>query len=79
MERHFLITWLFFSSLQVFVEPAAPENAIEIYSLHVDCKVTSRYAHTVITSRVVNRANESKEALFEVELPKSAFITNFSM
>ncbi|CAI5767143.1 inter-alpha-trypsin inhibitor heavy chain H4-like isoform X1 [Podarcis lilfordi] len=57
----------------------APENAIEIYSLHVDCKVTSRYAHTVITSRVVNRANESKEALFEVELPKSAFITNFSM
>uniref|UniRef100_A0A670J0X1 Inter-alpha-trypsin inhibitor heavy chain 4 n=1 Tax=Podarcis muralis TaxID=64176 RepID=A0A670J0X1_PODMU len=39
----------------------------------------SRYAHTVITSRVVNRANESKEALFEVELPKSAFITNFSM
>ncbi|XP_032996620.1 inter-alpha-trypsin inhibitor heavy chain H4-like isoform X7 [Lacerta agilis] len=79
MERHFFVAWLFLSSLQVFVEPAAPENAIEIYSLHVDCKVTSRYAHTVITSRVVNRANESKEALFEVELPKSAFITNFSM
>ncbi|XP_032996621.1 inter-alpha-trypsin inhibitor heavy chain H4 [Lacerta agilis] len=79
MERHFFVVWLFLSSLQVFVEPAAPENAIEIYSLHVDCKVTSRYAHTVITSRVVNRANESKEALFEVELPKSAFITNFSM
>ncbi|XP_028574645.2 inter-alpha-trypsin inhibitor heavy chain H4 isoform X1 [Podarcis muralis] len=79
MDRHFFVAWLFFSSLQVFVEPVAPENAIEIYSLHVDCKVTSRYAHTVITSRVVNRANESKEALFEVELPKSAFITNFSM
>ncbi|CAI5767144.1 inter-alpha-trypsin inhibitor heavy chain H4-like isoform X1 [Podarcis lilfordi] len=76
MDRHFFVAWLFFSSLQVFV---APENAIEIYSLHVDCKVTSRYAHTVITSRVANRANESKEALFEVELPKSAFITNFSM
>uniref|UniRef100_A0A670J2F3 Inter-alpha-trypsin inhibitor heavy chain 4 n=1 Tax=Podarcis muralis TaxID=64176 RepID=A0A670J2F3_PODMU len=59
--------------------PLLLQNAIEIYSLHVDCKVTSRYAHTVITSRVVNRANESKEALFEVELPKSAFITNFSM
>ncbi|XP_066469058.1 inter-alpha-trypsin inhibitor heavy chain H4-like [Tiliqua scincoides] len=54
-------------------------NAIEIYSLHVDCKVTSRFAHTVITSRVTNRANESKEALFEVELPKTAFITQFLM
>ncbi|NWZ33497.1 ITIH4 inhibitor, partial [Brachypodius atriceps] len=52
---------------------------IEIYSLHVDCKVTSRFAHTVITSRIVNRANESREATFEVEIPKTAFITNFSM
>ncbi|NXG75025.1 ITIH4 inhibitor, partial [Baryphthengus martii] len=52
---------------------------IEIYSLHVDCKVTSRFAHTLITSKIVNRANESKEATFEVELPKTAFITNFSM
>ncbi|NXU71167.1 ITIH4 inhibitor, partial [Oreotrochilus melanogaster] len=51
----------------------------EIYSLRVDCKVTSRFAHTVITSKVVNRANESREATFEVELPKTAFITNFSM
>ncbi|NXY47471.1 ITIH4 inhibitor, partial [Ceuthmochares aereus] len=52
---------------------------IEIYSLHVDCKVTSRFAHTVITSKIVNQANESREATFEVELPKTAFITNFSM
>ncbi|NXL50255.1 ITIH4 inhibitor, partial [Podilymbus podiceps] len=52
---------------------------IEIYSLHVDCKVTSRFAHTVITSKIVNRANESREVTFEVELPKTAFITNFSM
>ncbi|NWZ01704.1 ITIH4 inhibitor, partial [Loxia curvirostra] len=52
---------------------------VKIYSLQVDCKVTSRFAHTVITSRIVNRANESREATFEVELPKTAFITNFSM
>ncbi|NXH20147.1 ITIH4 inhibitor, partial [Bucco capensis] len=52
---------------------------IEIYRLHVDSKVTSRFAHTIITSKVVNRANESREATFEVELPKTAFITNFSM
>uniref|UniRef100_A0A663MFQ8 Inter-alpha-trypsin inhibitor heavy chain 4 n=1 Tax=Athene cunicularia TaxID=194338 RepID=A0A663MFQ8_ATHCN len=55
------------------------QHAIEIYSLHVDCKVASRFAHTVITSKIVNRANESREATFEVELPKTAFITNFSM
>uniref|UniRef100_A0A8B9N7L7 VIT domain-containing protein n=1 Tax=Accipiter nisus TaxID=211598 RepID=A0A8B9N7L7_9AVES len=55
------------------------QRAIEIYSLHVDCKVTSRFAHTVVTSKIVNRANESREATFEVELPKTAFITNFSM
>uniref|UniRef100_A0A8C0FCK2 Inter-alpha-trypsin inhibitor heavy chain 4 n=1 Tax=Bubo bubo TaxID=30461 RepID=A0A8C0FCK2_BUBBB len=58
---------------------AGVAHAIEIYSLHVDCKVTSRFAHTIITSKIVNRANESREATFEVELPKTAFITNFSM
>ncbi|NXG53266.1 ITIH4 inhibitor, partial [Psilopogon haemacephalus] len=52
---------------------------IEIYKLHVDSKVTSRFAHTVITSKIVNRAKESREVTFEVELPKTAFITNFSM
>uniref|UniRef100_A0A8D0GCP1 Inter-alpha-trypsin inhibitor heavy chain 4 n=1 Tax=Sphenodon punctatus TaxID=8508 RepID=A0A8D0GCP1_SPHPU len=55
------------------------QNDIDIYSLNVDCKVTSRYAHTVITSRVANKAEEAREAVFEVELPKTAFITNFSM
>ncbi|XP_032050131.1 inter-alpha-trypsin inhibitor heavy chain H4 [Aythya fuligula] len=55
------------------------QHAIEIYSLRVNCRVTSRFAHTVITSKIINRANESREATFEVELPKTAFITNFSM
>ncbi|XP_027747423.1 inter-alpha-trypsin inhibitor heavy chain H4 isoform X1 [Empidonax traillii] len=77
MEQRTLLALLVFSSLIVLAEALKP--AIEIYSLHVDCKVTSRFAHTVITSRIVNRANESREATFEVELPKTAFITNFSM
>ncbi|XP_041047541.1 inter-alpha-trypsin inhibitor heavy chain H3-like [Carcharodon carcharias] len=47
--------------------------------MKIDCKVTSRFAHNVVISRVVNRANESREAFFEVELPKTAFISNFSM
>uniref|UniRef100_A0A673UGZ3 Inter-alpha-trypsin inhibitor heavy chain 4 n=1 Tax=Suricata suricatta TaxID=37032 RepID=A0A673UGZ3_SURSU len=54
-------------------------NDIDIYSLTVDSKVSSRFAHTVVTSRVVNRADVTQEATFQVELPKRAFITNFSM
>uniref|UniRef100_A0A8D2LTZ8 Inter-alpha-trypsin inhibitor heavy chain H4 n=1 Tax=Varanus komodoensis TaxID=61221 RepID=A0A8D2LTZ8_VARKO len=79
MGRQVFILFLVFSSQIVPGDPAVHQNAIEILSLHVDCKVTSRFAHTVITSGAVNRANESKEALFEVELPKTAFITKFSM
>ncbi|KAM9134184.1 LOW QUALITY PROTEIN: inter-alpha-trypsin inhibitor heavy chain H3-like [Pangshura tecta] len=54
-------------------------NGIEIYSMKIDSKVTSRFAHNVITSQVVNHASVSKEVFFDVELPKTAFITNFSM
>uniref|UniRef100_A0A6Q2YD80 Inter-alpha-trypsin inhibitor heavy chain H3 n=1 Tax=Esox lucius TaxID=8010 RepID=A0A6Q2YD80_ESOLU len=52
---------------------------VEVYSVKVDCKVTSRFAHTVITSIALNKANISREIFFEVDLPKTAFITNFSM
>ncbi|XP_071611790.1 inter-alpha-trypsin inhibitor heavy chain H4-like [Heliangelus exortis] len=79
MEDRMLLSLMVFSSLIVLAETSAQKHAFEIYSLRVDCKVTSRFAHTVITSKVVNRANESREATFEVELPKTAFITNFSM
>ncbi|XP_063267559.1 inter-alpha-trypsin inhibitor heavy chain H4-like [Prinia subflava] len=79
MEQRTLLALMVFSSLIVLAETVDQKPDIEIYSLHVDCKVTSRFAHTVITSKIVNRANESREATFEVELPKTAFITNFSM
>ncbi|NWS13605.1 ITIH3 inhibitor, partial [Pachyramphus minor] len=54
-------------------------NGIEIYSMKIDSKITSRFAHNVITSRAANRGNVSREVFFDVELPKTAFITNFSM
>ncbi|XP_026536302.1 inter-alpha-trypsin inhibitor heavy chain H4-like isoform X2 [Notechis scutatus] len=79
MEKQLFTLWLALSSQILLTDAVIHQNAIEIYSLHIDCKVMSRYAHTVITSRIVNRANESKEALFDVELPKKAFITNFTM
>uniref|UniRef100_A0A669DAY0 Inter-alpha-trypsin inhibitor heavy chain H3 n=1 Tax=Oreochromis niloticus TaxID=8128 RepID=A0A669DAY0_ORENI len=59
--------------------PSVSLSQVEVYSVTVDCTVTSRFAHTVMTSKAFNKANSSQEILFEVELPKTAFITNFSM
>nr|XP_019579846.1 PREDICTED: inter-alpha-trypsin inhibitor heavy chain H4 isoform X2 [Rhinolophus sinicus] len=67
------------SLLAVLQTTTAQKNDIDIYSLTVDSKVSSRFAHTVITSRVVNRADTLQEVTFQMELPKKAFITNFSM
>ncbi|XP_029683206.1 inter-alpha-trypsin inhibitor heavy chain H3-like isoform X3 [Takifugu rubripes] len=51
----------------------------DIYSYHINSTVTSRYAVTVIRSRVANRMEESKEIEFHVHIPKNAFITKFKM
>ncbi|ERE91854.1 inter-alpha-trypsin inhibitor heavy chain H4-like protein [Cricetulus griseus] len=67
------------SLLAVLQTTTAKKNGIDIYSLTVDSQVSSRFAHTVVTSRVVNRANSAQEATFQIELPRKAFITNFSM
>ncbi|XP_042261665.1 inter-alpha-trypsin inhibitor heavy chain H3-like [Thunnus maccoyii] len=55
------------------------DGMVEVYSVTVDCTVASRFAHTVMTSKALNKASSSQEIFFEVELPKTAFITNFSM
>uniref|UniRef100_A0A672M7B3 Inter-alpha-trypsin inhibitor heavy chain 1 n=1 Tax=Sinocyclocheilus grahami TaxID=75366 RepID=A0A672M7B3_SINGR len=54
-------------------------SQIEVQSTRMDCKVASRFAHTVMTTKALNTANASQEVFFEVDLPKTAFITNFSM
>ncbi|KAL7843748.1 hypothetical protein AOLI_G00252600 [Acnodon oligacanthus] len=59
--------------------PLKKGRDIDIYSFHINSTVTSRYAVTVITSRVANRLNESKEVHFEVKIPKNAFISKFRM
>ncbi|KAL0599985.1 Inter-alpha-trypsin inhibitor heavy chain H4 [Plecturocebus cupreus] len=66
-------------SLLAVHQTTTTQQNIDIYSLTVDSRVSSRFAHTVVTSRVVNRANTVQEATFQMELPKKAFITNFSM
>ncbi|XP_056128891.1 inter-alpha-trypsin inhibitor heavy chain H3-like isoform X2 [Lampris incognitus] len=62
------------------IKKRSTNNAeVEVYSVTVDCTVASRFAHTVMTSSALNKANSSQEISFEVDLPKTAFITNFSM
>ncbi|XP_054451026.1 inter-alpha-trypsin inhibitor heavy chain H4 isoform X2 [Pteronotus mesoamericanus] len=73
------IVLVLLSLLAVLQTTSARQNGIDIYSLTVDSKVSSRFAHTVVTSRVVNKADTMQEATFQMELPKKAFITNFSM
>ncbi|XP_034143449.1 inter-alpha-trypsin inhibitor heavy chain H3 isoform X2 [Esox lucius] len=61
---------------------SAPTNVNrdwDIYSFHINSTVTSRYATTVITSRVANRIDQSKEIEFHVKIPKNAFISKFRM
>ncbi|XP_036067979.1 inter-alpha-trypsin inhibitor heavy chain H3 isoform X3 [Oryzias melastigma] len=55
------------------------QNDWDIYSFHINSTVSNRYATTVITSRVANRMQESKEIEFHVEIPKDAFISKFRM
>ncbi|XP_073520377.1 inter-alpha-trypsin inhibitor heavy chain H3-like isoform X6 [Phyllobates terribilis] len=50
-----------------------------IHNMDIDCRVTSRFAHTSIIAEIENQLNLSHEATFDVELPKTAFITNFTM
>uniref|UniRef100_H3D4H6 Inter-alpha-trypsin inhibitor heavy chain family member 6 n=1 Tax=Tetraodon nigroviridis TaxID=99883 RepID=H3D4H6_TETNG len=46
---------------------------------HVRCRVASRYAVTTVHSSVWNQLSVTKEAAFEVDLPSSAFISNFTI
>uniref|UniRef100_A0A8C8Z322 Inter-alpha-trypsin inhibitor heavy chain 2 n=1 Tax=Prolemur simus TaxID=1328070 RepID=A0A8C8Z322_PROSS len=63
----------------------APENRrhqddqVTLYSYKVQSTITSRSATTVIQSKVVNSSPQPQNVVFDVQIPKGAFITNFSM
>ncbi|KAJ8265949.1 hypothetical protein COCON_G00150480 [Conger conger] len=57
--------------------PNRPE--LKVTDFHVRCAVVSRYAATTVQSSVWNTLPVTKEAAFEVDLPSSAFISNFSI
>lgn len=58
-------------------KPAKP--VLKVTDYHVKCSVVSRYAVTTVQSSVWNQLPITKEAAFEVDLPSSAFISNFTI
>nr|XP_046251613.1 inter-alpha-trypsin inhibitor heavy chain H6 [Scatophagus argus] len=58
-------------------KPTKP--ALKVTDYHVRCSVVSRYAVTTVQSSVWNQLPITKEAAFEVDLPSSAFISNFTI
>ncbi|XP_056323968.1 inter-alpha-trypsin inhibitor heavy chain H3 isoform X2 [Danio aesculapii] len=59
--------------------PVEKKQNVDIYSFYINSTVSSRYAITIITSRVANKLSEPQEIQFEVKIPKNAFISKFRM
>nr|DBA21634.1 TPA: hypothetical protein GDO54_018243 [Pyxicephalus adspersus] len=57
----------------------ATKTELTISSLFVKSTIVSRYAHTKVQTVMFNPHAESKEAIFDLELPSSAFISNFTL
>ncbi|KAK0144713.1 Inter-alpha-trypsin inhibitor heavy chain H2 [Merluccius polli] len=54
-------------------------NDITVKSYKVESRITSRFAHTTYRSSVINSGSRAQSIGFNVQIPKKAFITNFTM
>ncbi|KAM6986274.1 inter-alpha-trypsin inhibitor heavy chain H2 [Aplochiton taeniatus] len=54
-------------------------NDITVKSYKVESRITSRFAHTTVKSTVINSGLSAQSIGFNVQIPKRAFITNFTM
>ncbi|KAM3911741.1 inter-alpha-trypsin inhibitor heavy chain H6 [Leptodactylus fuscus] len=57
----------------------ASKTELTISSLCIQSTIVSRYALTKVQTVMVNPHEESKDAIFDLELPSSAFISNFTL
>ena len=79
-EMKAVLLFLSLASLVVAEKRQSTEvSDITYKQFYVDSVIVSRYAVTTITSVVRNDAEESKELDFQVQLPATAFISNFTM
>ncbi|XP_069668858.1 inter-alpha-trypsin inhibitor heavy chain H3-like [Periplaneta americana] len=79
MKLVLLILTLFENSLQKRIFPKEDVSQPEIFSLHVLSHIQYRYAHTVVSSLLVNTASVPTEVNFRMVLPETAFISGFLM
>ncbi|XP_060515329.2 inter-alpha-trypsin inhibitor heavy chain H2 [Panthera onca] len=54
-------------------------DQVTLYSYKVQSTITSRMANTFIQTKVVNNSPRPQNVVFDVQIPKGAFISNFSM
>ncbi|KAL6032907.1 hypothetical protein STEG23_000818 [Scotinomys teguina] len=54
-------------------------DQVTLYSYKVQSTITSRMATTVIQSKLVNNSPQPQNVVFDVQIPKGAFISNFTM
>ncbi|XP_007574610.1 inter-alpha-trypsin inhibitor heavy chain H2 [Poecilia formosa] len=52
---------------------------ITVNSYRVESRITSRFAHTSVRSSVLNSGSRAQSIGFNVQIPKRAFISNFTM
>uniref|UniRef100_A0A8C7S9C3 Inter-alpha-trypsin inhibitor heavy chain 2 n=1 Tax=Oncorhynchus mykiss TaxID=8022 RepID=A0A8C7S9C3_ONCMY len=60
-------------------QPAIRGDDITVKSYKVESRITSRFCHTTVKSSVVNSGPNAQSIGFNVQIPKQAFITNFTM
>ena len=63
----------------VTLRQAESDGSVVYQQFHVSSDIIARYAYTQINSVVLNSADTSKELSFQVQLPETAFISNFTM
>ncbi|TRY94511.1 hypothetical protein DNTS_003538 [Danionella cerebrum] len=60
-------------------QKAIQGNDITVKSYKVESRITSRFTHTTVKSSVINSGANSQSIGFNVQIPKRAFINNFTM
>ncbi|XP_075455532.1 inter-alpha-trypsin inhibitor heavy chain H2 [Ascaphus truei] len=55
------------------------QDSITLYSYKVESTITSRFVNTMIRSKVVNNSPNSQNLVFDIQIPKGAYINNFTM
>lgn len=69
---------LIFSGSSLLLQAIRGED-ITVKSYKVESRITSRFAQTTVRSSVVNSGSKAQSIGFNVQIPKQAFITNFTM